>query len=260
MTIPMVPISASGTRWPGHVHCGQESTPRPLGLIATHSYAHAKAAHGDIKAANILLDSRAHLPDRSASPVARTDSAVLADPKSTAVRNSAATRPKLRRLYRRARGQLISGTPPEPRRPISLLGPDGSAVPPALDVLVNRMLSADAAERPDASSVAAALDAAGFPAGHARIVALIDEPESIQSIVPAVLRKEQKPATPGVQDRKEGLGVSANGGRRPGCPVAADWQIFLLPEATDDSKVARPTATSADIAGDAEQADDAGIG
>jgi serine/threonine protein kinase len=241
---------------------GIDNALRPLGLIADAlRYAHAKGVvHGDIKAGNILLDSRGapYLIDfgvavqYGADTASRGGSEISRSPQLKA---GHAPEPAddiyaLGVLV----GELVSGAPPDPRHPVSLRGPDGSAVPRALDALVNNMLSAVAANRPDAESVAAALDAAGFPAGRARIelatsmpAAAVDEPESIQPIAPKALRKERLPATPGMQEGKEsargvsatmvyaGLGLSL---------LLLIGVIFLLPEASDNTNDAVPPEAS----------------
>lgn len=260
---------------------GIDNALRPLGLISDAlRYAHAKGVmHGDIKAGNILLDSRGapYLIDFGVAVLTGTETASRGGSeinRSPQLKAGHAPQPAddIYALGMLA-GELISGVPPDPQHPVSLRTPDGSAVPPALDALIDSMLSADAAKRPDASSVAAALDAAGFPAGRARIntttalpAAAYDEPESIQPIVPEVLRKERQSAASVVQDHKKGSrGVSATivYGALGVSLLLLIGVIFLLPKATENTNdAAQPAASgseSADVAGVSDPADDAGV-
>ncbi len=255
---------------------GIDNALRPLGLIADAlRYAHAKGVvHGDIKAGNILLDGRGapYLIDFGVAVLPGTDTASRGGSeinRSPQLKAGHAPEPADDiYAFGMLAGELISGAPPDPRHPVNLRVPDGGAVPPALDILINSMLSADAARRPDARSVAAALDAAGFPAGLARIkttttlpAAALDEPESIQPIVRKVLRNERQSAAPVVQEGKKGTrGVSATmvyGGLALSLLLLIGV-IFLLPKATENMNDAvQPGASEAEST-DSEQADGAG--
>ncbi len=257
---------------------GIENALRPIGLVADAlRYAHAKGVvHGDIKAGNILLDSSGtpFLIDFGVAVLHGTDMTSRGGSeinRSPQLKAGHAPEPAddiyaLGMLV----GELVTGTPPDPRQRVSLHGPHGSPVPAALDALVNSMLSADAARRPDARSVAEALAAAGFPAGPARIkattgitAAAIDEAESIQPILRKILRTGRHPATPVVQEGKKGTrGVSATmvyGGLGLSLLLLIGV-IFLLPKATENTEdaVLPSTSGSADVAGVSEQADNAG--
>ena len=143
----------------------------PVGLVADAlRYAHAKGiVHWDIKAANILLDYNGvpYLSDFGVASFAGSGggggSEVAASPQQ---RRGEPAQPA-DDIY--ALGvvihELIAGVPPgeEPLRSLS-----GEPVPAELSQLVTRMLDADAAARPDAEEVVAALRAAGFAPGAAR--------------------------------------------------------------------------------------------
>ena len=154
-----------------------ESLP-PVALIADAlRYAHAKdVVHRDVKAGNILLDRNGapYLIDFGVAAMRGQDvgggSLIAASPQQLAG-EAPQTADDIFALggliYEIVSGRSPYGStttaddirnmPPPP-----LQAADGSAVPPALQALVARMLDKDAARRPDAATVANELEAMGF--------------------------------------------------------------------------------------------------
>ncbi len=150
----------------------------PIALIADAlRYAHGKdVVHRDIKASNVLLDGNGapYLIDFGVASLGGADvgggSLIAASPQSLA---GAGPQPAddifaLGGLIY----ELVSGDSPysstataadiRDKVPPRLRAADGTAVPDAVAELVARMLDKDAAARPDAASVVAALESAGF--------------------------------------------------------------------------------------------------
>ena len=155
----------------------------PVALLADAlRYAHGKAVvHHDIKAGNVLIDQNGapYLIDFGTASDVVTDrgggSLIAASPQTLA----GAAPPPSDDIF--AFGgliyELVSGRSPysssataEDIRstvPPPLLAADGSAVPAEVQELVARMLDKDASVRPNAETVAAVLEAAGFAAAPA---------------------------------------------------------------------------------------------
>lgn len=155
----------------------------PVALIADAlRYAHGKGiVHRDIKAANVLLDRHGapYLVDFGVAArqgaAASGGSVIAASPEALA---GAPAHPAddifaLGGLVY----ELVSGASPyssssvaediRDKVPAPLRRPDGTPVPALIADLVARMLAKDAADRPDAEAVAAAIEAAGFKPGPA---------------------------------------------------------------------------------------------
>ncbi len=239
---------------------GMDNALRPLGLIADAlRYAHAKGVvHGDIKAGNILLDAR------GAPYLIDFGVAFLSGIETTSHGGSEISRsPQLKAghpptpaddIYALGMlaAELVSGAPPDPSQPIDLRSPDGSPVPAAVNDLINSMLFADAARRPDAAAVAAALNAAGFPAGPAKIktaaVTSLTSPDDAESIQP-VLRRDRQSATlvtPAGHETTRGLSTTMVYGGLGLSLLVLVAVIFLLPQATETTRdTAVPAAQDA---------------
>jgi hypothetical protein len=150
---------------------------RPIGLVADAlRYAHGKGiVHRDVKAANILLDSRGlpYLIDFGvAAPVgsdatAGSGSPIAMSPEQMA--GSAAGSADDIFALGVLMHELLTGQPPgggELRQVATQLA-DGSPMPTALVSLLGAMLATDPKSRPDAETVADRLAEAGYPAGPA---------------------------------------------------------------------------------------------
>ena len=155
----------------------------PIALIADAlRYAHAKGVvHRDIKAANVLLDHNGapYLVDFGAAAAAGSaaggGSLIAASPASLA---GVAPQPAddifalgglIYELVSGASPYSSSATAEDIRNkvPAPLMLADGSRAPAAVSKLVAAMLDKDAAARPDAKGIVAALEAAGFAAAPA---------------------------------------------------------------------------------------------
>ena len=150
----------------------------PIALIADAlRYAHGKGVvHRDIKARNVLLDHNGapYLIDfgvaSRAGDAATGGSLIAASPQTLA-----GTAPQPADDIFALGGliyELVGGRSPyssattaddiQTLEPAPLVAADGSAVPQAIAELVASMLAKDAVARPDAETVAAALESAGF--------------------------------------------------------------------------------------------------
>jgi len=155
----------------------------PIALIADAlRYAHGKGVvHRDIKAANILIDRNGapYLIDFGAAAQAGDGvgggSLIAASPQDLAGQAPQASDDIFALgglIY-----ELVSGRSPyssaetakdiEERVPPALKQADGSPIPTSVQQLVADMLDKDASRRPDAETVVATLDAAGFAAAPA---------------------------------------------------------------------------------------------
>jgi serine/threonine protein kinase len=230
------------------VLCGKNPADalRPVGLIADAlRYAHNKGVvHRDIKAANVLLDSRGvpYLVDfgvaaaaGSASP-AGGGSAIASSPQQLA--GQAATVADDIFGLGVLMVELLTGAPPPANiGDTNLLLPDGSKMPTALQALVTDMLAADPARRPQAEVVKSRLEEAGYAAGPAPAHYLGGSPatdlpvEAVESIQP-VRRKTSPLADPAtLQTKDSGISPKLLYGSLGGVLAILLAVIFLLPNA-----------------------------
>ena len=230
------------------VLCGKNPADalRPVGLIADAlRYAHTKGVvHRDIKAANVLLDSRGvpYLIDfgvasapGSTSP-AGGGSAIASSPLQLA--GKAATVADDIYGLGVLMVELLTGAPPPSNiDDTNMLLPDGGKMPTALHALVTDMLATDPARRPQAEVVKSRLEEAGFSAGPAPAhylggSAATDQPvEAVESIQP-VRRKTAKQAGPAaVQTKDSGISPKLLYGGLGGVLAILFAVIFLLPYA-----------------------------
>ena len=241
-----------GLQYTGDVNiavlCGKNPADalRPVGLIADAlRYAHTKGVvHRDIKAANVLLDSRgvpyliyfvvASAPG-STSP-AGGGSAIASSPLQLA--GKAATVADDIYGLGVLMVELLTGAPPPSNiDDTNMLLPDGGKMPTALHALVTDMLATDPARRPQAEVVKSRLEEAGFSAGPAPAHYLggspaTDQPvEAVESIQP-VRRKTAKQAGPAaVQTKDSGISPKLLYGGLGGVLAILFAVIFLLPYA-----------------------------
>ena len=212
----------------------------PVGLIADAlRYAHAKGiVHRDIKASNILLDYNGvpYLSDFGVASFVGSGgggSPVAASPQQQ--RGEAAQ--SADDIY--ALGvlihELITGVPPgeEPLRALS-----GESIPEAVSNLVDRMLDADAAVRPDAAGVVDALREAGFAPGAASTKTAprpVEDDEYIETVA-AVRPAAAASAEPAPAEVVGGGGLNP---RVVGASLAVLifvllGVVFLLPDAVEE--------------------------
>ncbi|NNF40067.1 MAG: protein kinase [Woeseiaceae bacterium] len=228
----------------------------PIGLIADAlRYAHGKGVvHRDIKADNVLLDANgapyltdfgvalpAGSPSDGGSLIAQSPQSLSGEPVHTADDIFALGG----LIY-----ELVSGRSPYSSantaadiatgQPAPLTAADGSAVPVALQQLLDRMLDKDAAVRPTAEEVLGQLRAAGFPPGPAKIksrskTAFTNERESsVASIRPASRPRAATPAEPaqlpagGISTRTLGIALAA-------LLLLLGGVVFLLPKAVTNN-------------------------
>lgn len=148
---------------------------RPIAMLADAlRYAHGKdVVHRDIKAENVLLDSRG-LPclidfgvaaARGQPDIRGGGSAVAMSPAQKAGGEAASADD----IY--ALGvlmhELLTGRPPGEGATVSPTLPGGEPMPQPVSALLNDMLAADGNARPDAQTVGERLAAAGYPPGAA---------------------------------------------------------------------------------------------
>ncbi len=252
----------------------------PVALVADAlRYAHAKGVvHRDVKAANILLDHNGapYLIDFGVAATQGQDpgggSLIAASPQQL---SGSAPEPAddifaLGGLVY----ELVSGRSPWSsedtardileREPSPLAAADGAAVPAGLQQLVARMLDKDAAQRPDAESVASRLAELGYPPAPApkRYVATAGgSRDEVIETREAVRPRRQAPRSPAAASTAPSSGMSP---RTLGISLAVlllllFGVVFLLPKTVEKATdvPAADTAAPADgpPAADAEAED-----
>ena len=223
----------------------------PLGLVADAlRYAHGKGiVHRDIKATNILLDSNGapYLSDfgvaakmgesKSGGTLIAQSPQSLAGEPAQAADDIFALGGLIFELVAGRSAYSSSSTADDIRHlePSPLHAADGADAPNSLQRLVARMLDKDATRRPTAEQVIAELEAAGYPAGTAKIearahAALQDEiVETVQSIHPIRKAAAARPAeetavgTAGISPRVLGIALAAS-------LLVLLGVVFLLPK------------------------------
>ncbi len=240
----------------------------PIALIADAlRYAHAKGVvHRDIKAANVLLDHNGapYLVDFGVAATAGSDagggSLIAASPASLA---GAVPQPAddifaLGGLIY----ELVSGASPysssatakdiQNKVPAPLTLADGSRAPAAISKLVAAMLDKDAAARPEAEGVVAALEAAGFaaaPAPKRYVLGAQSDADEVIAVSENLHPKKRHAAAAAAADVKPGAGISP---RTLGTSLAVllvllIGVVFFLPEPSptvrDDADATSPSAS-----------------
>ncbi len=226
----------------------------PVGLLVDALvYLHAKGmVHRDIKASNVLLDSRGapYLSDfgvaQAAGQFASGGSPVAQSPQS--IDGQAASPADDIFALGSLIFELLSGRPPwsstdiagsiASAQPAILTAPDGSSLPRSIEDLVSRMLDKEPANRPTASEVADELERSGFSPGVATIRGdkrpqLVDEViETVDSVRPVRRSTEgkaestQQEAT-GFRPRTVGIALAA-------LIAVLIGVIFILPDNVSD--------------------------
>jgi tetratricopeptide (TPR) repeat protein len=250
---------------------------RPFGLIADAlRYAHAKGfVHRDIKASNILLDSRGvpYLIDFGVARIPGAAGSGGSPIASSPEQRAGESIHPADDIY--ALGvlmhEILTGNPPptaavaHERSLQSLVMPDGTPVSEDLQRLVRQMLSVEACERPSATEVMQRLRDAGVTPGPAvrrsRPAQVLDteiEPEAVPSIRP---QRPHAAHTPQPVDASAVRGVSpgmAYGGLAV-LVLAFLTVVFWLPDAVevDDEPATDAPATpaSGDPAGTEDSAE-----
>lgn len=241
---------------------------RPIGLITDAlRYAHAKnLIHRDIKASNLLLDTRGipYLVDFGVSaivgqPLAGGGSEINASLQQRANEPPATSDD----IY--ALGvlmvELITGSPPEDVSDDSLkslVDNNGDPLPSALIALLGDMLSDDATSRPAAEAVKERLTEAGFAPGAAPARLLggaVNDPTtvSVESIRPFERKGHTAPAAVSKQPGESGVSSKLLYGGLAAMLAVFLGVIFLLPASVDDSTKGPETETTAPGDSESEQ-------
>jgi serine/threonine protein kinase len=242
------------------VLCGKDpaESMRPIGLIADAlRYAHGKdVVHRDIKASNVLLDSRgipylvdfgvaANLGDTA---VSGSGSDIAMSPQQQSG-GAAAFSDDIFALGVLMH-ELLTGSPPggTETREVAAAMQDGRPIPGALRSLLSDMLSSNASLRPDAEAVAARLAEAGFPPGPAPARYASGEraaEEVFRTVEPAQHFKRAAAAplsSPASVKESKGIPPKVLYGALGAALVVFLAVIFVLPAIVDRE---RPSATSA---------------
>jgi serine/threonine protein kinase/tetratricopeptide (TPR) repeat protein len=242
------------------VLCGKDpaESMRPIGLIADAlRYAHGKdVVHRDIKASNVLLDSRGmpYLVDFGVAAnvgdtaVAGSGSDIAMSPQQQSG-GAAAFSDDIFALGVLMH-ELLTGSPPggAEMREVAAAMQDGRPIPGALRSLLSDMLSSNASLRPAAEAVAARLAEAGFPAGPAPARYASGEratEEIFRTVQPAQHFRRAAAAplsSPASLKEPKGIPPKVLYGALGAALVVFLAVIFVLPAVVDRE---RPSATSA---------------
>ncbi|MCH9696057.1 MAG: protein kinase [Gammaproteobacteria bacterium] len=244
----------------------------PVGLIADAlRYLHGKdLVHRDLKASNVLLDRNGapYLSDfgvsaasgvqaSGGSPIARSPQSIDGEPVSAADDIFAFAG----LIY-----ELISGRSPwshdtsdqsiREHEPLPLNAVSGEEIPAAISDLLSRMLHKEAAARPDAEAVAAALQDAGFAPGTAEIEAaprargISDEVIETASTIRPVSRGQDEtvevisPASSGISVRTMSVSLLV-------LVSILIVVVVVLPDRVAEKTGVTPAATSHDVEAEA---------
>ncbi|MFT5500610.1 MAG: tetratricopeptide (TPR) repeat protein [Woeseiaceae bacterium] len=225
-------------------------TLRPIGLLADAlRYAHAKGViHRDIKAANVLLDSRGapYVIDFGVAKPAG-DAAISAggsDISSSPQQLAGDAADPTDDIF--ALGvlihELLTGVPPvrAEAAQLNVTMLDGSLMPQALQALLGDMLANESTRRPDAESVISRLAEAGFAAGAVPAAFLRAntpaEPlvESVESIQPVLRRAAPQTATTTPQEKTDGISAKILYGGLGFAVLLLVLVVFVLPYVVSD--------------------------
>ncbi len=230
----------------------------PIAAVADAlRYAHGKGVvHRDIKAGNVLLDHNGapYLIDFGAAAEAGEmpggGSLIAASPQSLAgeppqpADDIFALGGLIYELVAGRSPYSSASTEEDIRRnvPAPLAAADGSDVPAAIRDLVASMLDKDAAARPDAEAVCAAIAAAGFRPGPAPATYVGATDPSAEEIIeisdaPRPLRQAPAAATD-VPEAQGGLNPKVVGISLAVLVALLIGVIFLLPKTVEDERVA----------------------
>jgi tetratricopeptide (TPR) repeat protein len=226
------------------------ATLRPIGLLADAlRYAHAKGVvHRDIKAANVLLDSRGapYVIDFGVAKAPRdaTTSGGGSEISSSPQQLAGEAADQTDDIF--ALGvlihELLTGVPPvrAEAAQINVTMLDGSLMPQALQALLSEMLANESAHRPAAESVVARLAEAGFAAGTVPSAFLRGDTsvdpivETVESIQPVLRKVAPETATTTSPEKSAGVPAKILYGGLGFAVFLLVLVVFVLPYVVSD--------------------------